>query len=62
MLLFVGLMLTFGILLATIFKNKEETLTKKIIALVLIVGLIVGHLQLFNNLGLGRYYWYDWNG
>lgn len=62
MLLFVGLLPTFGILLTTIFRSKEEPLTNKIIALVLFVGLIAGHLQLFSNLGLGRYYWYDWNG
>ena len=62
MLLFVGLLPTFGILLATIIRHKEETLTNKIIALVLFVGLIAGHLQLFSNLGLGRYYWYNWNG
>jgi hypothetical protein len=62
MLLFIGLLPTFGILLATIFRNKEETLTNKTIAVVLFVGLIAGHLQLFSNLGLGRYYWYNWNG
>ena len=62
MLLFVGLLPTFGILLSTIFRSKGEPLTNKIIALVLFVGLITGHLQLFSNLGLGRYYWYDWNG
>jgi len=61
MLLFVGLLPTFGILLATIFRNKQETLTNKIITLVMFVGLIAGHLQLFSNLGLGRYYWYNWN-
>jgi hypothetical protein len=61
MLLFVGLLPTFGILLATIFRNKQETLTNKIIALIMFVGLIAGHLQLFSNLGLGRYYWYEWN-
>jgi len=56
LLLFVGLLPTFGILLVTIFKNKEETLTNKIIAVVLFVGLIVGHLKLFSDLGLGRHY------
>lgn len=62
LLLFVGLVPTFGILLATVLKHKEETVTNKIIAVVLFIGLIVGHLQIFSNLGLGRYYWYDWNG
>lgn len=49
--LFVGLVPTFGILLATIFKRKEVTLSNRIIALVLFIGLIAGHLQMFNNLG-----------
>ncbi len=62
LLLFVGLIPTFLILLTTIFRNKQETLTNKIIAVVIFIGLIVGHLQLFNKLGLGRYYWYEWNG
>jgi len=62
LLLFVGLVPTFGILVATILKHKEETWTNKIISIVLFVGLIAGHLQLFSNLGLGRHYWYDWNG
>jgi hypothetical protein len=61
MLLFIGLLPTFGILLAAIFNSKEVTLTNKIIAVFLFVGLIAVHLQLFRNLGLGRYYWYEWN-
>jgi len=62
LLLFVGLVPTFGILLTAIFKRKDEKLTSKIISIILFVGLIVGHLQLFSSLGLGRYYWYNWNG
>ena len=61
MLLFVGLLPTFGILLATVLKRKEETVTNKLIAIALFIGLIVLHLQLFSNLGLGRHYWYEWN-
>jgi hypothetical protein len=61
MLLLIGLLPTFGILLAAIFNSKEVTLTNKIIAVFLFVGLIAVHLQLFRNLGLGRYYWYEWN-
>jgi hypothetical protein len=60
-LLFLGLIPTFGILVTTIFRNKQETLTNKLIAIALFIGLIVLHLQLFSNLGLGRYYWYEWN-
>lgn len=62
LLLFVGLVPTFGILLTTIFKLKDETLINKTISIILFIGLIVGHLQLFGSLGLGRYYWYNWNG
>jgi hypothetical protein len=62
LLLFVGLVPTFGILFTTIFKRKDEKLTSKIISTILFVGLIVGHLQLFSSLGLGRDYWYNWNG
>jgi hypothetical protein len=62
LLLFVGLFPAFGILLATVLRRKEETVTNKIIAIVLFIGLVVGHLQVFSNLGLGRYYWYNWNG
>jgi len=62
LLLFVGLVPTLGILATTIFKRKEEKPSIRILALALFIGLILGHLQLFSNLGLGRYYWYDWNG
>ncbi|TAE80504.1 MAG: hypothetical protein EAY81_10375 [Bacteroidetes bacterium] len=62
LLLFIGLIPAFGILLTTIIRNKQEILTNKVIAVVIFVGLIAGHLLLFSNLGLGRYYWYEWNG
>lgn len=62
LLLFVGLVPTFGILLAQVLRSKDETVANKIIALTLFIGLIAGHLQVFSNLGLGRHYWYDWNG
>lgn len=55
-LLFVGLLPTTAILLAAIFKSKEDTLINKIMALLLFAGLIAGHLHLFGNLGLGRHY------
>lgn len=61
LLLFVGLVPTFGILLATVLKRKDETVKNKIITVAIFIGLIVLHLQLFSKLGLGRYYWYEWN-
>jgi len=62
LLLFIGLIPTFGILLVTILRHKEETVTNKIISVLVFVILIAGHLQLFSKLGLVRSYWYDWNG
>lgn len=59
LLLFVGLIPTFVIFLVAVFINGQDTLINKIIAIVLFVGLIVLHLQLFMTLGLGRYYWYE---
>jgi len=56
MMFFIGLLPTFGILLSTIFRNKEETISPKIIAVTIFIILIAGHLKLFNSLGLGRYY------
>jgi hypothetical protein len=61
LLLFIGLVPTFGILLTGIFIRKDENLKNKIFALVIFIGLIGIHLQLFSDLGLGRYYWYEWN-
>lgn len=62
LLLFVGLVPTFGILLSSVLKRDDEKSINKIVAIILFVGLIAIHLQLFNNLGLGRHYWYEWNG
>jgi hypothetical protein len=53
---FIGLLPTFGMLLSTIFRHKEETVGAKIIAVIIFIILIAGHLKLFNSLGLGRYY------
>lgn len=62
LLLFVGLVPTFGILLSSVLKRDDEKSINKIVAIILFVGLIAIHLQLFSNLGLGRHYWYEWNG
>jgi hypothetical protein len=60
-LLFIGLIPTFGILLTRCIRQKHEKLINKLIAVGLFIGLIALHLHLFGNLGLGRYYWYEWN-
>jgi hypothetical protein len=62
LLLFVGLVPTFGFLLYSILQHKEEKYINKIVAIILFVGLIATHLELFSDLGLGRSYWYKWNG
>ncbi len=62
LLLFVGLVPTFGILLSSVLKRDDEKSINKIVAIIIFVGLIAIHLQLFSNLGLGRHYWYEWNG
>lgn len=59
--LFLGLVPAFGILVFTTIKRKDEILAIRVLALVLFVTLIGVHLSIFSHLGLGRYYWYDWN-
>jgi hypothetical protein len=62
LMLFIGLIPAFGILIAGIFKTKNESKLNKWIAIVLFPVLLWIHLLLFSDLGLGLYYWYDWNG
>lgn len=61
LLLFAGLIPSFGILLAAIFRHPSEKLYIKIISILLFVGLVAIHLQLFSTLGLGRDYNINWN-
>lgn len=61
LLLFIGLIPTFGILLTRSIRQKDEKPINKLLAVVLFIGSIALHLQLFGDLGLGRYYWYEWN-
>jgi hypothetical protein len=53
MLLFIGLVPTFAILLTVIFKRKDESFANRIMAVLLFPILVMIHLQLFGNLGLG---------
>ncbi|AWH85913.1 hypothetical protein HYN59_12715 [Flavobacterium album] len=57
----IGLIPSFIILLITILKSFESKIFK-IIAIILFPILVVIYFQLFHDLGLGRHYWYDWNG
>ena len=60
--LFIGLVPTSVILLIAVFRRKSARLTNKILALVLFAGLVWVHLLLFDDVGLGRSFWYEWNG
>ncbi|PQJ19254.1 hypothetical protein [Nonlabens tegetincola] len=60
-LLFIGLVLSYSILLFGIFKRKEAELKEKIIAALILPVAISIHLYFFTDLGLGRHYWYEWN-
>ncbi len=61
MLSLMGLLPAFGMLLIAVLRDKEETIANKSIAIVLFPVLIGIHFYISNNLGLGRYYWYEWN-
>jgi hypothetical protein len=60
-LLFIGLILSYGILLFGIFRTKDSNLKEKVIAALILPVAISIHLYFFTDLGLGRYYWYEWN-
>ena len=51
-----GLIPTIAILLTVIAKRKEQASIKKITSIFLFTALLVGHMYLFTNLGIGRYY------
>ncbi len=61
LMMFLGLIPSFIILFYSILKNHEASIIEKIVSICLYPILITIHLNLFSNLGLGRYYWYDWN-
>ncbi len=60
--LFVGLIPAYGILIGGIFNTKENKIKNKWIATILFPLIMLIHLLLFERLGLGRNYWYEWNG
>ena len=55
-LLFIGLLPTFGILVTSIILDKQVTNLNKIIAILVFPSLISIYLYFFSNLGLGRYF------
>jgi len=59
--LFLGLTISYAILLFGIFRQKEYDLREKIFATFILPTVILIHLYFFTDLGLGRYYWYEWN-
>jgi hypothetical protein len=61
LLLFIGLLPTFGILMTTILRDKNESILNLVISISIFPILIFIYLHFFSDLGIGRYYWYDWN-
>lgn len=61
-MLLIGLIPTFVILIGGIVKDKNEIRKNKWIAFLLFPIIISIHFYLFLDLGIGRYYWYNWNG
>ncbi|OYU95487.1 MAG: hypothetical protein CFE21_10105 [Bacteroidetes bacterium B1(2017)] len=62
MMLFISFVPTFVILVLSTVKAKEESNSTKISAILIFLFLLYMHFMLFKDLGLGRYYWYHWNG
>ncbi|WP_196889854.1 hypothetical protein [Aureivirga sp. CE67] len=62
LMLVLGLIPAFVILVVGIFRAKNESKLHKWIAIFLFLVLLIIYLLLFNDLGLGRHYWYEWNG
>ncbi len=60
LMLFIGLVPSYILTIVGIFQNKKADKTEKILSIIIFPLVIVGHLYLFGDLGLGRYYWYDW--
>jgi hypothetical protein len=56
LLLFVGLLPTFGVLLTTTWRDNKFAIRDKIIGIVIFPILIIIHLYFLGDLGLGRYY------
>ncbi len=62
LMLFIGLVPAFGILIGGIIKTKEDSAKNKWIAIIAFPIIIWIHHLLFERLGLGRHYRYEWNG
>ncbi|MBS1612309.1 MAG: hypothetical protein JST49_05760 [Bacteroidetes bacterium] len=62
MFLLFGLVPSFIILVATVFRTKQAILAVRLLAVVLFIALVAIHLSVFERLGLGQQiYWYEWN-
>lgn len=60
-MLFLGLIPSFFIMTRSILKSEEFALEQKIVSIFLFPLVISAHLFFFSDLGIGRYFWYDWN-
>ncbi len=56
LMLFIGLVPTYILIIVGIFRNKQAKKNEKIISVLIFPLIMAGHLYLFSDLGLGRYY------
>jgi hypothetical protein len=61
LMLFLGLVPSYILTIIGIIRNKQTNWTEKILSILIFPLVIAGHLYLFDDLGLGRHYWYYWN-
>lgn len=61
LMLFMGLVPAYILTVIGVFRNKQAQLTEQVLSLLIFPLIMAGHVYLFSDLGLGRYYWYDWN-
>jgi len=61
LLLFIGLIPSNILLITSIYQDKKNKWTEKILAIIIFPIIVTGYLYLFSELGLGRHYSYSWN-
>jgi hypothetical protein len=61
LLLFIGLAPAYILTIIGIFRIKQAKFMEKILSVLIFPLIIAGHFYIFGDLGLGRYYSYDWN-
>lgn len=56
----IGLVFAYITLLVGIYKQKESSLVRKVIAALLLPVVMSIYLYFIDDLGIGRHYWYEW--